>query len=136
MKFVKSVLTIGCGIVVGVVFLLGGALTTCSIAYEKGKEMKNEELQQIDIEDITQEHLRNYYYVRGRVVNKGDKPVNLVRVGVDFKDAQGNVVESNSTFAVSFDELNPGASKSFEIMTEYTTALENFESISTYIKPQ
>jgi len=132
----KSFFKIVAAIVVGICLSILGLLTMCGVAYESGKKIKNEKLQNIVIEDISDERVRNYYYVRGRVVNDGDEPVKLVQIGVDYKNADGVVVETGTTFAVRLTSLEPGKSKSFEVMTEANPVLDTYKSYSVYVIPQ
>ena len=132
----KLFLKIVAAIVVGIGIVILGLLTMCSVAYKAGKDIKNEKLLNIAISDLSDERKRAFYYVRGRVTNNGDEPVKLVQVGVDYLNADGDVVETDSTFAVSLDALAPGASKSFEIMTQSNPALDTYKSYSVYVMTQ
>ena len=134
----KSFLKIVAAIVVGIGIVILGLLTMCSVAYKAGKEIKNEKLLNIAISDLSDErsYSRAFYYVRGRITNNGDEPVNLVQVGVDFLNADGVVLETDSTFAVRLEALPPGASKSFEIMTKSNPVLDTYKSYSVYVMTQ
>ena len=129
----KLFLKIVAGVVVGIGIVIFGLLTMWNVAYKAGTDIQNEKLSNIAISDLSGRREFQFYYVRGRVTNNGDEPVEWVQVGADYLNADGDVVDSNSTFAVRSDALAPGASKSFEIMTLANPAIETSKSYRVYV---
>ena len=57
----------------------------------------------------------------GRITNNGEYGYESVKVTVDFLDEDGKTVESEWTYAVGGEGLEPGESKSWSVHTEYNT---------------
>lgn len=58
----------------------------------------------------------NYTYVKGRVKNIGDKTISYFKITAQYKDNDGNVLDTDYTN--SNENILPGDSKEFEIMHE------------------
>jgi hypothetical protein len=131
----KLFLKIVAGVVVGIGIVLMVLLTMCSMAWKATTDEQNEKLLNISISDLSDERSpsKAFYYIRGRVTNDGDEPVKFVQVGVDFLDADGAVIQTESTFAVSTTPLAPGASKPFEVMTESAHIVKICKTYSAYV---
>ena len=68
------------------------------------------------VKDVKIKRDGNWVYCTGSVQNTGTYQIKYVKVRAGFKDAKGNVIDSDWTYAVDSDWLNPGESKSFEMM--------------------
>lgn len=84
----------------------------------------------LKIEDgWTSEIKGNYIYINGSVKNISDKTISYFKISSIFLDSGGNVVDSDWTN--DGEEINPGESRKFEMMTKYN---ESFKSIKLEIK--
>lgn len=129
MKFIKLV----AAIVIAIFISMCGLLTMCSLSYVSHQEETRDRLSELSIEGLTQEQKRNYYYVTGKIVNNGTEPVTFVKIGVDYLDSEGSVIETDNTYAVGSQSLTSGSSKPFTIMTKLSPSMEQFEELSCYI---
>lgn len=59
----------------------------------------------------------DYIYVSGAVKNNGDSSVSSVRVKVNYMDEEMSVIDTDWTYAVGSEGLNPGEQTRFEVMT-------------------
>jgi len=67
----------------------------------------------------------NYVYYNGKVKNNSAKSVSFVKVEVVYYDREnGNVLDSDYTYAVDSNPLQPGLVKSFNLMTPYTPGMK------------
>jgi Na+-transporting methylmalonyl-CoA/oxaloacetate decarboxylase gamma subunit len=122
-SFWKIMFGVGCGVVLAVLVMLG-MCTMCvgkvaldtTQQIEKQKQEKKQSLASLEIKDAEGEIDGEWFKVRGRVCNGGSVPVNYIKVQADFLDRSGNVVDTDWTYAISSEQLAPGACKSFEIM--------------------
>lgn len=57
----------------------------------------------------------------GRITNNGEYGYEFVKITVDFLDEDGKTIESEWTYAVGGEGLEPGESKSWSVHTEYNT---------------
>lgn len=122
-SFWKIFLGVGCGIVLAVALLMG-ACTACvgkaALEVSKQQEAKTQqrtnELAALEIRDLEGEKDGEWIKVRGRLYNGGTTPVSFVKVQAEFLDESGAVIDKDWTYAVSSDQLNPGESKSFNMM--------------------
>lgn len=53
----------------------------------------------------------------GSVTNEGTATVNFVRVDIRWMDLQGNVIDTDNTYAVGSESLRPGDTSQFEAYT-------------------
>ena len=53
----------------------------------------------------------------GKVRNRGETPVDFVKVQVEWRDRRGNVLDTGSAYAVGADPLPPGKSAPFVIVS-------------------
>jgi hypothetical protein len=70
----------------------------------------------MSITDVQVKHERNYTYVSGKVTNNGTYSIKYVKVKAACKDYSGNVIDTDWTYAVDSAWLEPGESKTFEMM--------------------
>jgi len=80
------------------------------IEYEKAFPKTKLEIQK----DNTREIRGDYIYINGSVKNVSNSDINYFEVRVDFKDEDGNVLDSNYTNDRL--TLKPGDKREFEIM--------------------
>ena len=122
-SFGKIVLGVGCGVVLAVLAMLG-MCTMCvgkvavdaSQHIEKQKQEKQQALAALRIDDLEGEKDGEWMKIRGRVHNAGTSAVTYVKIEAQFLDARGNVVDTDWTYAVTSEPLQPGESRSFDIM--------------------
>ena len=68
------------------------------------------------VNNVKVKHERNYTYVTGSVKNTGTYQVKFVKVKAVCKDYSGNIIDTDWTYAVDSTWLDPGESKTFEMM--------------------
>jgi hypothetical protein len=132
-NFWKIALGVGCGVVLAVLALLGmctaivgKVAVDASEQMEKQKSEKHQALASLEIRDVKGEREYGYLKIRGRVQNGGTAPVRFVKVEAQFTDKAGNVIDKDFTYAVSSEPLNPGESKTFEIMQRANSSIDSF----------
>lgn len=81
---------------------------------------------QIEFEDVEGYIDGNYMYLKGKIRNKGSVEVTFVKVGVEWLDAANQILDTDYTYAVGGEGLNPGAAKSFDIMTTADRRMKMF----------
>jgi len=70
----------------------------------------------LKVSDVKIKRDGDWVYCTGSVKNTGSYSIKYVKVRAGFKDSRGNVIDSDWTYAVDSDWLNPGESKNFEMM--------------------
>ena len=125
----KIAIGVGCGILLAV----GALMATCAGCVAIGakgvvdaEKAKKEALAQVEFEDVEGNKEHGYIKIAGKVRNKGTAPVSFVKVGVDLLDANGKVLDTDWTYAVSGEALEPGAAKSFDMLVPIDTRMEEF----------
>lgn len=88
-------------------------------------EQKQILIKNIVFEDIKVESDENYMYCTGKVRNNNPESVQFVKVSVEWLDKDKKVLDSDSIYAVSSDELRPNSAKSFKIMTSSDKRMES-----------
>lgn len=68
------------------------------------------------VSNVRVTHSGNYAYVSGTIKNTGTYRIRYVKVRAACKNSAGSVVDTDWTYAVDSDWLEPGESKSFEMM--------------------
>lgn len=69
----------------------------------------------LDIYDLEWDNNSSYNVCTGKVKNTGEKTYYFVTVKGSFKDSSGNVLDTDSTYAVGSEGLAPGESSSFRL---------------------
>ena len=69
----------------------------------------------LKISDLTWDNNSSYNVCTGKVKNTGEKTYYFVTVKGSFKDSSGNVLDTDSTYAVGSEGLAPGESSSFRL---------------------
>lgn len=115
---VKIAIGVGCGILLAV----GALMATCAGCVAIGakgvvdaEKAKKEALAQVEFEEVEGNKGHGYIKIAGKVRNKGTAPVSFVKVGVDLLDSNGNILDTDWTYAVGGEALQPGAAKSFDM---------------------
>ena len=72
------------------------------------------------ISDVRVSHSSNYAYISGTITNTGTSSVRYVKVKAACENASGTVIDTDWTYAVDSSWLDPGESKSFEMMVKDT----------------
>ena len=70
----------------------------------------------LNVSNVRVTHSGNYAYVTGSVKNTGTYSVRYVKVRAACRNASGSVIDTDWTYAVDSDWLEPGESKTFEMM--------------------
>lgn len=92
----------------------------------KQKLEENAALYAVTIEDEKGEWGDSYFTTTGRVRNRGKSSVSYVKVQVEFYDKDGRVMDTDWTYAVAGEGLEPGAAKSFSMMTPADRRIKTF----------
>ena len=74
----------------------------------------------MNVSNVSVTHSGNYAYVSGTITNNGTYSVRYVKVKAACKDLSGSVIDTDWTYAVDSSWLEPGESKSFEMMVKDT----------------
>jgi hypothetical protein len=118
---------IGIGIVVGMLVAMGGCVA-CGIYFVGNAGRQVQEAQQekersiaaaiqlLQFEDVNGKTQYSYTTVSGRVRNNSKMTFEWVKVGVDWSDEHGQLIDSGYTYLVAGEALQPGAAKAFQIM--------------------
>ena len=93
---------------------------------EKEKKERKEALRNISFEDVTAEFGRYFMVVEGKIRNKGIRRIENVKVGVEWMDKNGAVVDTDRAYAVGYEGIDPGGEKSFSISTRLDKKAERF----------
>ncbi len=73
---------------------------------------------ELDINSLSWDSNSSYKVCTGKVTNNGDKTYYFVTVKGAFKDSSGNVLDTDSTYAVGSEGLAPGESSSFRLSVD------------------
>lgn len=76
-------------------------------------------------------HEGDYIYVEGSLTNNSEKTVKYVKVKLSYLDKNGNVVDTDDTYACGSEGLAPGESTKFDAMQKDTG--KEFKSVSVSI---
>ena len=98
------------------------------------KEKKETSTTPIKISALTFSSNSSYKMAEGTVTNTGNQTVYYVKVKVAFKNISGTTIDTNWTYAVSSEGLEPGESKKFSMavkedysITDATASILNFQ---------
>ena len=136
--FILSIIAMSQGRVAGGVILLLVTLAVPTVTwlglvvFKVGSGIaKREEATKAALSAVTFEEVQgyidgDYMYLKGKVRNAGSSTVDSVKVGVDWLDQAGTVLDTDYTYAVSGQGLEPGGAKSFEIMTRADLRMKKY----------
>lgn len=82
-----------------------------------------EEMALIKLVDCRWYQSGNYAYFEGKVKNSLSYPISFVKVEVVYKTVDGQIVDTDWTYAVGSHPLQPGYVKSFSLMTPYSEGM-------------
>lgn len=80
----------------------------------------------LEIVDKNIRQERNYVYALGAVKNNGTRNYKFIEVKVTYYDGNNNVLDTDWTYAVGDEGLEPQERKQFEIMTKRSENIKNF----------
>lgn len=133
----KIILGVGCGVVLAVAVMMGAcSLFVGKTALDVNKAMEDEKarksaaLAAIKISDLESETSAGFVTIRGRACNEGSQPATFVKIGCDYLNKGGVVVNSDFTYASSSDAIQPGACKEFTLMERNS---DKWERYRTYV---
>lgn len=66
----------------------------------------------------------SYVHCSGTITNNGKEKYKYVKVKGAFKDSDGNVIDTDWTYAIDSTELSPGESKKFDLSVKYDSKIE------------
>lgn len=72
------------------------------------------------VSDVRVSHSGNYAYISGTITNNGTSSIRYVKVKASCENSSGKVIDTDWTYAVDSSWLDPGESKSFEMMVKDT----------------
>lgn len=97
--------------------VLGVFAFAVSKGVQKAQEDKRATIAKLVFEDVSDSRDDSYMYLKGRVRNNGTTSVDFIKVQVSWLDKQGTIIDTGETYVDGLEKLQPGAAKSFEIMT-------------------
>jgi hypothetical protein len=106
--------------------ILGVFAFAVSKGVQKVEEDKRATISNLVFEDVIGSRDGSYMYLKGRVRNNGTTAADFIKVQVSWLDKQGTIIDTGETFVSGLDKLQPGAAKSFEIMTPANPKMARF----------
>jgi energy-coupling factor transporter transmembrane protein EcfT len=97
-----------------------------SSSIKSAQEEKVQALAKLTFEQVKGYRDGGYMYLKGTARNNSTSAVEFVKVVVDWLDKDGTVLDTNFTYVTALDKLEPGAAKSFSIMTPANAKMSNF----------
>ena len=79
---------------------------------------------QFQISDVSFTANSTYMIVEGSVKNSGSLTRKFVKVKASFKDKDGNVIDTDDTYAYGDEGLEPGESTKFKIYIDYDSRIQ------------
>ncbi len=113
-------------IVVPLVSVIGVSGYRIGQALHEQDVQKKTALSKLAFEDVKGYPDGEYMYVEGKIRNNGNTSVTYVKVGVEYLDRNGTILDTDWTYAAGADQLRPSAAKSFRIMTKRDPRMTNF----------
>lgn len=99
--------------------------------YYKNKlsELRNDDAVEpegkIVVDDVSVSISGDNYYITGTVTNETKKTVYFVKVRITLEDKEGNVLNTDSTYAVGDEGLRPGETSVYECYTKYIAGADS-----------
>ena len=97
--------------------ILGIFASAFSKSVQKVEEEKRVAMASLVFEDVSASRDGSYMYLKGRVRNNGTTAADFAKVQVNWLDKEGTILDTGETYVVGLEKLQPGAAKTFEIMT-------------------
>jgi len=113
-------------IVVPLVSVIGVSAHRVGQALYEQNTQKQSALSNLDFEDVKGYSRDEYMHIEGKLRNNGDTPITYVKVGVEYLDKNGTILDTDWTYAVGGEQLVPGAAKSFRVMTKRDGRMTKF----------
>lgn len=99
-----------------------------STGFEEAQQQKDQEQlekqQDIKLQEVRIRNSGGYMYCEGKVRNNGSRAYDYIKVKVEWLDKNGDVIDTDWTYAVGGEDLGPNEAKSFKIMTESDNRME------------
>lgn len=89
-------------------------------------EIVNNRKNPIEFKNLDWDSNSSYTIATGQVYNRGDRTLKFVTIKVSFKDKNGNVIDTDSTYAVGSEGLAPGES------TKWRASVKRDKNIDSY----
>ncbi len=120
----KIALGVGCGILLAIGALVVGCTLLLGYGANKVQEQEAAKAQHVTVKVDAFREEGDWFQVDGTVTNTADSPVTFVKVNVDFVTSSGTVVDSDWTYAIDSNPLQPGASRKFSVQQRSTPGVE------------
>lgn len=135
MSIGKIILGVGCGVILAVVVLMGAcsilvgkAALDVETSMQEEAAKKRALLAQIKIKDLDSETSSGYVTIRGKACNEGPEAASFLKIGFEYLNKLGQVVDSDFTYASSTDAIQPGACKEFSTMKRNSNDWEKYRA--------
>lgn len=102
----------------GELYKKGGYMSTGSSSSSSSSYSYSSGYTDLDVNSLSCYSNSSYTICTGKVTNNGDKTYSFVTVKGSFKDSSGNVLDTDSTYAVGSEGLAPGESSSFRLSVD------------------
>lgn len=117
------------GVILLLCTLIIPPITFATLIYSNIKSDKLEEkevFKHLSFEDVEGYTKYDNMYLEGKVRNNGSTTVKFVKVGVEWKDKYGTIIDTDWTYAIGGEGLRPGAAKSFKIISNEDPKMKKF----------
>lgn len=92
---------------------------------EESVKLAAEKRDNISFEKIKIYSDNGFMYCEGKIRNNGSDSYDFVKVKVEWLDKTEKILDTDFTYAVSGESLNPGEAKSFRIMTAEDNSMKS-----------
>lgn len=82
-------------------------------------DTQTKDFNQLKITDVTLTHNSFYMIAEGNVKNIGTDTLKFVKIKASFKDKDGNVIDTDDTYACGDEGLEPDETTKFKILVDY-----------------
>jgi len=97
---------------------LGLFATRFSQAMKDVEVQKKNKMESIVFEDVRVHGESGFMYCEGKVRNNGTEAVDFIKVKVEWLGADDRMLDTDYTYAVGGESLEPREAKSFKVMTQ------------------
>ena len=108
------------------VCIFGVFAIAVSKGVQKVEQDKRAAIANLVFEEVSGSRDGSYMYLKGRVRNNGMTSADFIKVQVSWLDKRGTILDTGETFVNGLEKLQPGAAKSFEIMTPANPKMARF----------
>lgn len=113
-----SVIALAAMIFLAFILLMGKACADVGSNMAERERAERAALADLEFENVEVTSDGHFMKVEGSVRNTGTTVVKFAKVRVEWKDAAGQVIDTDSAYAIGGEGLEPGQSKRFRVMTE------------------